>query len=286
MWLGTKNCITTTLGYIYMTTNTTPGSNFLFVAQRAPYRPHLLCYVHTALAVFGIYSMFLDVFSPAPFFSIAQTLCTPFACSGHRNRHLEEGSYLCAALSTMTSALTDLTSTSAASAPCTSSRGSLMSSLSSLWAWLFPADGITRIAPHIRFYSRSRVWAAHSDMWYCCGRPAHLSHWEEPNICCLTPTPHFPGNYAALQRYAITNKSGKNPCISTMNKFGGEDWVIWMLEASSPLKTTEKEKYSSCTWDTKVRNVKPRFFSQAQTYQLTTQGSNTTLRLGRHCVSF
>lgn len=132
-----------------MITNISPGSTFLFTAQRAAYRPHLLCYVHPALAG----SMFLDVFSPAHFFNAAPALCAPFSCSGHRSRHLKEGSYLCAALSTMTSALTDLTSTSAALAPFTSSRGSLISSLSSLWAWLFPADGITRIAPHITGFS-------------------------------------------------------------------------------------------------------------------------------------
>lgn len=125
MWLGTKNCITVTLDHICMTTNISPGSNFLFAAQRAPCRLHLLCYVHSALAVLSNYSILLGVFSPARFFNTARALCAPFACSGHRNRHLKDGSQLCAAPSKMTSALTDLTSTSTAFASCTSSRGSL-----------------------------------------------------------------------------------------------------------------------------------------------------------------
>lgn len=149
MCLGAKNCITVTLGYIYMTMNISPGCSFLLAAQRAPYRPHLLCHVHSAIAVLSIYSMILGVFLPVHFLNRARALCVPFACPWHRNRHLKDGSYLCAALSAMTSALTDLTSTSAALAPCTPARESLMSSLPSLWAWLFPADEITRIAPQI-----------------------------------------------------------------------------------------------------------------------------------------
>lgn len=176
MWLGTKNCITVTLDYIYMTTNISPGNNFLFAALRAPCRSNQLCCVHSALVLLRIYSMLLGVFWPAHFFNTACALCV-FACPGHRNRHLKDGSYLYAALCTMTSTLTDLTATSTAFAPCTSSTGSLMSSLSSLWIWLFSSiwDHKSR-STHHRFYSRSKVWAALSDVWYCCGRPAHLSH--------------------------------------------------------------------------------------------------------------
>lgn len=124
---------------------------FLLAAQTAQYRPHLLYHVHTALAVLSIHSTILGVFfSPAHFLSTTHALCAPFACSYHRNRCLKDGSYLCVALFAMTSAHTGLdTSTSTAFAPCTPAREPLTSSLPSLWAWLSPADGITRIAPQI-----------------------------------------------------------------------------------------------------------------------------------------
>lgn len=161
MWLGTKNCITVTLGYFCMNTNMSPGSNFLFAAQRAPYRPNLLCHVHSALVVLSIYSMLIGVFWPAHFLLRAQKQ-TP-----------KGWLLLCAALCTMTSALTDLTSTSTAFAPCDFFRGALMSSLSSLWTSIWDHKNCSR---HHRFYSRSRAWAVLSNIRWCCGRLAHLSH--------------------------------------------------------------------------------------------------------------
>lgn len=221
--------------------------------------------------------------------------------------------------------------------------GLWQTSPSSLWACLFPADGITRIAPHIGFvqvnglsntlpiqiYGQNtavigvtNVYTQDERQW-----DHNFLDIKEPNACYLALTSHFPGHYTALHSCAITNKRARNPCMSTMNKFGGEDSNLngvfpkicrsgqallprgpsdalgpstrtnsYLLSPTRflpkhncqrlrhPWKDAEKDEYSSCTWDTKIRKLKPRLFSQAQTYQ-PTKGSNATLRLGRHCVS-
>lgn len=144
-----KNCIAVTLGYFCMATNISPGDQFLHAAQTAQYRPHLLYHVHTALAVLSIHSTILCVFSPAHFLSTTHALCVPFACLyRHRKRCLKDGSYLCVALFAMTSARTGL-DTSTAFAPCTPETREPLTFLPTLWAWHFPAGGITRIAPQI-----------------------------------------------------------------------------------------------------------------------------------------
>lgn len=129
-----------------------PWGPVSFLQPKQHNKDHI--YLHTAHPVLSIHPTILGASSPVHFLSTTHALCAPFAWSYHRNSRLRHSSYLCVALFVMISAHTGLgTSTSTAFAPCTPSGEPPTSSLPSLWAWLFPADGIRRIASQIRGFT-------------------------------------------------------------------------------------------------------------------------------------